>query len=268
MTSWHSLFLPLADQSAIADTLRETLVSLGYTPFDPFGLIPGKAYPKAVRLFVGPPRENWVRVVAGAFDERLMAPLSALAPCLSLRLDGDESDARFYAEGRETGPEVFSRWLRPGRMASDLEAAPAQPTGPGGPAEALPLDALPDDVKALAGGVDLKQARRLFNRLTGTTARRSGTSDDVAEQAQALIAAGSPPNWNGRGGQRLARLMACLTAPDDWREPDFTTLRDAYQVRARLERRPDADLYPGDAEALAAVPGARAYTPVYAGMTA
>ena len=53
--------------------------------------------------------------------------------------------------------------------------------------------------------------------------------------------------------------------PSDWHAPDFTTLRDAYQVAERRQRRPNAGLYPGDAEALAAVPDALAYTPVYGG---
>jgi hypothetical protein len=58
--------------------------------------------------------------------------------------------------------------------------------------------------------------------------------------------------------------MDCLRIPD-WRDPDFVTLRDAYALHKRRERSPNATLYPGDAEALAAVPDALTYTPVYAG---
>ena len=58
--------------------------------------------------------------------------------------------------------------------------------------------------------------------------------------------------------------MDCLNIPD-WRAPDFVTLRDAYALHKRRQRSPNATLYPGDAEALAAVPDALTYTPIYAG---
>ena len=35
--------------------------------------------------------------------------------------------------------------------------------------------------------------------------------------------------------------MGCLTVPNDWREPDFTTLRDAHQLHLRRQRRPNAE---------------------------
>ena len=58
--------------------------------------------------------------------------------------------------------------------------------------------------------------------------------------------------------------MDCLRIPN-WRDPDFVTLRDAYALHERRRRSPKATLYPGDAETLAAVPDALAYTPIYAG---
>jgi hypothetical protein len=104
----------------------------------------------------------------------------------------------------------------------------------------------------------------MFARLTGTTLKKAG-GDDNADAAHALIAAGQPPDWSAGGGAKISRLMGLLTVPHDWREPDFVTLRDAYQLHLRRQRRPNADLYPGDAEAMAAVPNALDYTPIYAG---
>jgi len=267
MTAWHSLFIPSTDQPAVVQALQAALVELGYRPFNPFGLVPGKAYPRAVRLFVSPPRAGWVRVI-GQPDERLLPRLSQLAPCLLVWLDGAEGDVQLYTDGQPADPEALVEFLRPGRTEDDLKNALGRPTVSAATTEPLPLDALPDDVKALARGVDMKHARRLFARLSGTTARRSGASEDVARQAQALIAAGSPPDWQSGSGRWLIEVLACLSIPDGWQRPDFTTLRDAYQVRARLQQRPNASLYPGDAEALEAVPDALDYTPVYAGAEA
>jgi hypothetical protein len=59
--------------------------------------------------------------------------------------------------------------------------------------------------------------------------------------------------------------MNCLTIPLGWISPDFVALRDAYQLHERRRRNPNAMLYPGDAEAMAAVPNALDYAVVYAG---
>ncbi len=109
----------------------------------------------------------------------------------------------------------------------------------------------------MAAQVDLKQAGRLFERMSATLARK--TSADPA--AGDLL---KQPDWSSAGGQRIRALMDCLNVPN-WQAPDFVTLRDAYALHERRQRSPKARLYPGDAEALAAVPDALAYTPVYGG---
>jgi hypothetical protein len=112
----------------------------------------------------------------------------------------------------------------------------------------------------MAGGVNLKQAERLFNRAAKGIFRGSSSED-----ARALLSEDTTPNWDSSGGRQLAALMACLTIPTNWREPDFTAVRDAYPLYLRKQRKPDAQLYPGDAELMALVPEALAYTPVYGG---
>ena len=109
----------------------------------------------------------------------------------------------------------------------------------------------------MAKQVDLRQAGKLFERMSATLARKTNAdpaADDLLKQ----------PDWSSAGGQRIRALMDCLAVPD-WQAPDFVTLRDAYALHHRRQRSPQARLYPGDAEALAAVPDALAYTPVYGG---
>jgi hypothetical protein len=60
-------------------------------------------------------------------------------------------------------------------------------------------------------------------------------------------------------------VLGGLTIPSDWQEPDFVTLRDAYQLHERRRRNPNAPLYPGDAEAMEAVSDALDYIVLYAG---
>lgn len=272
MPPWHSLFLPSADQAAVANALRESLTTLGYTPSDPFGLLPGKSYPKAVRLFVAPPLDildsnaGWTRII-GEPDSRQLPSLSQVVPVLWLSLDGAVARCGVWSGGDKVGADALSPFLRAGKTSHDLQQAldgSALSVVSAPPSGSLPVDALPDDVRRMAGDVDMNKAQSMFNRLTGTVMKRAGATNDTADAARALIA-GNAPDWNSPGGRQIQAVVACLTIPDGWRSPDFVTLRDAYQVRRRLERRPNADLYPGDAEAMAQVPDALSYVPVYAG---
>ncbi len=132
---------------------------------------------------------------------------------------------------------------------------------------AVPLDALPEDVQEMAQDVDLSQAQQMFDKIGGKLLQDVQRGD--AEAARKLLGGGEDaPDWNSAGGQRLRALMACLDLPQNWLAPDFVTLRDAYQLHARKQRKPTARLYPGDAEAMAAVPDALDYLPVYGGMKA
>src|SRR5436305_14681566 len=105
MTSWSSLYLPCADN--VVETLKDALKALGYHLYDPFGLIPGKAYPQVVRLFVAPAREGWTRII-GEPDADLLAPLSQIAPCLQIQLDGPNATIAAYENGSSVAPsEAF-----------------------------------------------------------------------------------------------------------------------------------------------------------------
>lgn len=274
MTAWHSLFLPFDDNATrelsandtangkpgVAATIRSELIAHGYRPFDPFALLPGKSYPQAVRLFVSPVHEGWMRVVGEiepAVRPLLLPALSLLAPCLLVELDGDEAHIEAWLEGEPAPPEIalMSYAREHDCIRRALEGAVETKNAPG--IGGLPLDALPADVQALAGNIDPKQAEAMFARISGTLAQKAGGSDEARDLLR-------QPNWNSVGGARIAALMRCLHIVA-WRTPDFVTLRDAYALHTRRRRSPNATLYPGDAEALGAVPDALNYTPVYTG---
>jgi hypothetical protein len=260
--SWDSLFLPSASQEAVAATLRQALENFGYTLFDPFGILPGKSYARSVRLFVAPVENDWVRII-GTPDPRLVAPLSGAGACLYLALHGTNAKMEIYTRGDFRQLEAELRpYLRPGRTADDLLRAIhdelpeiAEYTGP-------IFTVLPDDVQALSANVDPKQAQKMFDRLTGNLLKKTGSDENTASAARELI---NPPDWNSPGARRLHALVGCLTLPANWRDPDFVSLRDAYQLHARRQRKPDARLYPGDEETMSRVANALDYIPVYGG---
>ena len=256
MTTFCSLYLPDAGSIAasIAETIRAALTALGYEFYNPFGLIPGKAYPQAVRLFDAPARGGWTRVL-GTPDPALLPPLSQIAPCLLVQLDGEDAQIEVYADGAAASPETaLASYLRTPDCLEHEPAPEVDSLKLGGVA----LDALPGDVQALAQRVDLKQADAMFARLSGTL--MPDAPPDRAESRHLL----RHPDWDSAGGRKIRVLLGCLSIPG-WREPDFVTLRDAYALHERRRRSPNATLYPGDAEALAAVPAALEYTPIYAG---
>lgn len=282
MTPWFSLYLPSAEtessvldsadfSESVAATLRDSLMTLGYRLYNPFGLMPGKSYPQTARLFVAPASGNWVRVI-GLPDEHLLPILSdKYGVCLWLALDGAEANIAIYAQGEPADYPALAPYLRASSTLDDLKrvlTAPdiqiIEPEATEMP-ESLPVTLLPDDVQALAGDVDMGQAQKMFNRLTQNLMKRAGQTDDVANAAFDLISGQNAPDWNSAGGGRIRNLMGLLTIQDGWNNPDFTTLRDAYQVHERKQRKPNADLYPGDAEAMAQVMNALDYVPVYAG---
>lgn len=256
MTPWFSLYSACADREAVAAALRESLAAFGYSEFNPFGAMPGRSYREAVRLFVAPATNGWTRVI-GEPDPAQIAPLSMLAPCLLLALSGSDARIEAYANGESAAVETaLTAHAHPNcipRALSLSGSASAPRLG------AVELDALPDAVREMAQGIDLKQAGSLFSRLSANLMKKAGGEEAAARQ----LLDGDRPDWNSPGGARIQALLTCLGLGSH--EPDFVTLRDAYALHERRRRNPNAMLYPGDAEAMRAVPDALSYQPVYAG---
>jgi hypothetical protein len=246
----------------VVSTLRQALESFDYTLFDPFGMLPGKSYARSVRLFVAPAQQDWVRVI-GTPDARLLAPLSASGPCLYLSLNGSTAVIEVYARGdlRQLDSELRP-FLRADRRLDDLRRVLHDDPPAVDDQSRSAFAHLPDEVQALSAQVDPRQAQKMFERLTGSLLPKTGSDAATADAARELL---HPPDWGSPGGRRIHALADCLTLPANWREPDFVTLRDAYQLHARRQRKPDARLYPGDEEAMNRVPDALDYIPVYGG---
>ena len=262
--SWCSLFLPCDDATVVASALRASLETLGYASFNPFGLMPGLTYPRAVRLFVAPAQAGWVRVI-GEPDEAQLPMIAEKMPCLLVELNGAQERLEVYAEGIKQPPEsALVPYLKPTASVEILQRA-LTTSAPVANSSASDVgffkDALPDTVKA--SGVDMRQAQKMFDRLSAGLTQRSG--NEGKEAAARALLQGERPEWNSAGGARIQAVLDCLTVPATWREPDFVTLRDAYQLHERRRRNPNAALYPGDGEAMAAVPNALDYVIVYAG---
>ncbi len=262
MKPWSNLFLFSAERDAIIATLQTALQELDYTLYNPFGVMPGLAYPQTVKLFVTPPHGDTIRIIGEPIAE-LLPPLSQCGLCLALRFDEEAASITLYQQGRETAWQVLTPYLREGKTSADIETALNHaPSADDDSAQLsdVPLTALPEHMQTLAQGVNPQEADKLFQRFAG----RLLNSDEERAAAQALLKPQSP-NWNSVGGRQALAVMNCLRVPSDWHRPDFITLRDAYQLHARRQRRPQAKLLPGDAEIMAAVPDALEYVPIYGG---
>lgn len=269
-TAWNCLYLPLADATPVITALQDSLTQLGYTLYNPFSAMPGKAYLRSVRVFVAPAAGGWVKVI-GEPDERQLSQISQIAPCLYTSLEGKQANICVFLNEQPAEPEIaFVTHLKAGCTAADVQNAlrekypkliPNEPQSDG-----LPFDALPDDVKALAGGVNPGQAQKMFARLTGDLMKKVSPAAGQADAARALVNNDDAPDWNSAGGLQIRALLNCLTVPEDWREPAFDALRDAYQLHERRRRNPNARAYPGDDAVMTQVANALAYTPVYGGL--
>lgn len=268
-TSWHSLFLTSAEDADAAQ-IREKVTNLHYTLYDPFGLIPGRAYTHSVRCFVAPTYSGWTRLLFEAPVPALIPTLSEHGPALMVSMDENGLDVRVYEHGREAADpaEAMAAVVRPGKTTDDLRSAlnAQQITviDPEQKDDALPLDVLPADMQSMAATLNPQQTSKMFEKIAGQFLKQNAEQSKAARE----ILQRKQINWNGPDGWRVRAIMDCLTIPEPWQTPDFVTLRNAYSLHKRRERKPDARLYPGDAEAMDAVPDALAYTPVYAGKDA
>ncbi len=260
---WNSLH---SSCDNVPQTIRNILQAQGYTLYDPFDGVPGRAYSRSVRTFCAPAIDGWTQISgtvtpAGALAAVLGPQLSTDGTVLALTLDDDDAHITVFTHGQpaEDAISALTPWLAPGRTADALRAAlDGQFPADVDPDETIPLAVLPDDVQAMAQKLNPRHINRLFNRILQTVSGRLG------DQAAARdLLTGALVDWDSAGGRRIRAVMACLTI--SWDATAFTAIRDAYQQRKRLERNPNARLLPGDAEALQAVPSALDYTPIYGG---
>lgn len=267
MSRWNSLYLPLNDSASVVTALRDLLTEPTYSPYDPFGALPGRSYPQAVKLFVAPSAEGWTRIIA-ADDvpanalQSIQETLSKSALCFTVLLDKGESQIAVYTDSSQVDPLVALKpYLRDGVTPDMLRDALTRPYKANNPKESpIPKGALPSNIQSMAGQLNPRQVNSLFNRMSKQLVGR-----EQRQAAQSLLVAAAP-DWDSVGGQRITGVMNCLTIPQNWRDPDYVTLRDAYQSYSRTRRNPNARLYPGEADTMDAVRDALEYVPIFAGL--
>lgn len=265
---WHSLYIPDSTASRTGRALTSALTALGYTAFDPFGLIPARPAPDSARAFIAPtPIEGWVRVFIGVMREEVIRALSVEHLLLSLRLEGEQALFEVWAGGAQGDIVPLLAYARPNTtrdaltraLNAEYSAAPMPGGDPSFSSLAAEAGALAGTLPGVKmGPVEAQQANRLFDKMMGGL--RGKLNADDANAAHALLNAG--PRWDSAGGARL-NALAALLLPDTWRTPDYLTVRDAYALYRRRQALPNAKLYPGDAEALAAVPDAGDHLPIF-----
>jgi hypothetical protein len=269
---WQRLFIRLVgDPSALAGALIAAARDAGYTPYDPFGLMPGLSYPVAIRAFAAPaPLSGWHRLIASG-DPMPSAVIASAAESLGaaalhLALDAEGRAEIVWFNG-ESPPEL-ARIIDGDPLTVERYAVSAPASASEAPILALPIDALPEDVRSalVTGQIDGTQAEKLFAKMSGAVAGKVGGGGDT-EAAKKLLQT-AQIDWDSPSGRRIRAAVGLFGLGDALSPPDFTALRDAYALHARKRRKPDAPLYPGDAEAMAAVPDALAYTPIFAGRRA
>jgi len=273
MITWHSLYLSSDQQQTITEALQATVQQLGYTLYNPFGLMPGIAYPQTLKLFVAPAEHGWSRILVEATNaddaDQLARNLSNMGVCLIAQLVSTEGGISAYVNGEPVVDlaALLSPYLKSDITADQLQAMlkgenlieageSAQPQ-----VMAVSLDDLPPDVQAMASNLKTNDIQKMFGKLTGQL--MGSSQKDAASQMLNTL-----PDWTSEAGRQIQSVMMAVTMPANWREPDFPTLRAAYLLHARLERNPDTMMYPGDQEALDEVPDVGDYTPVYGGKDA
>ena len=280
----HHVYLTLArhdDPRAVAGALAEGLHGLGYTPYDPFpgGSGPTALWTRTVRAFVEPARASWTRVLGELPPEALTHASEALgAPVLHLWLTSHLWGYLAFVEGAEPAHvEALSGLLKPGRSLRDVEQAMSGEPGNLAlePLEGIDTDdpaALPDEVQRLAEtrGVDMDAAQRMIGKWTDRLFARldrqgGGAASEMRDQASMALAP-SGSLWETTHGHRLRAFAACLALPDGWHRPALEDVRLAFMAARRRAHRPEAPLLTSDEAALARVPDAADYLPLYFGI--
>jgi hypothetical protein len=267
--TWHSLYLRADETQAVADALIDALRHHRYQRYDPFaggtGTPPGlKTF---VKHFVAPPSDGWVRIL-GEPEPRSLIDLSAGRTLLYAWLDAADSGIELYRDGA-TDADALGDFLRPGKTLGDLARSRqgATPT----PME-RPASVLPDDMQQFARehNVNADQANKLIERLTsrlfGKLDRASGgEASTMQAQARALATGANRLDWNSPAAQRLKATVSVLTLPSNWRDPEFESVREAYQAARMRRKNPNSQLFPDEQAALNSLPDALNYEAVYVG---
>lgn len=257
LPQWISLYVPGADRAALIAAVESALTAAGAATYDPFGTMPGLSYQRAVRLFVAPEEGAWLRLIASpdCVLEPVITAASMDVPVMAGFISAELTPTlTAYRGGHLVEAVALSPYLRDlAGFASHLNLPKTGASTVGGISSA----ALPAHVRAMSSGLPARQVERLMTTMTGSLSRGDRAS------AQATL---QSVDWYSGAGLWMREALEFLGISDV--TPDYPTLSTAYRTAKRLTRKPDATLYPGDAEAQEAVPNALDYAPVFYGWKA
>lgn len=270
MNSWQSIFVQNLDPSAATERIHASLTNAGWRLYDPFAGL-GVSYPRRIGSFVAPAQGAWLRVVLESTLKDAVPLVQALSEtdglALLARLETSVLTLHAYQAGkalkdlRDALPADVNTETMIQALTGDPPPLPPLYSVPqvGGVA----LADAPEALRRMSANVPVQQVGRLFERIA-----RSVLSREQEAGARDLLRKSEGPDWQSLGGLTLRHVLNTLSVPPGWHTPDFATLRLAYTLHLRRQRQPHAPLLPGDAEALAAVPAALEYRPIYAGKDA
>lgn len=261
---WHNLYVSTSDHERVAIALHNSLQEQGYISYDPFaggmGTPPGLT--ETVKMFVAPSQDNWVRILGEV-------PASITLPFTYLRGWVGEHSAGFSAWEGNTALQITD-FLRAPYTSVEWDQLINRAVD--NTARMDNTSALPAELRHMAeqNKINPAQAESMFNRLTGQLFNKmdkqsGGTAKTLQTQAKQVLHNPMAVDWSRGWAARLAALASLLILPDNWRTPDFITLRDAYQVARRLKKSPKALLMNDEKVALGMVDNAIDYQPVYMG---
>jgi len=278
MNDWQTLLIGTGD-SPLADVLaalQAALIAHDYAAYDPFpgGIGTPPAYKTFVRAFATPIHKGITRVI-GAVDLDAIAGIGERWPLLSGWLAANGGGWQTIQSGTwTTDADALAVFLRTDTTVDQLRAYQAgnyPKTAPAATKSGMAALPLPPDIQQMAQsrGVDPKQADQMLSKLTGqmfSRMDRDTGGDASAKQAEArAMLQGADVLWNSPAGQQVSAIATLFALPERWQTPAFADLREAYNIARLLVKNPKARLLPGDQAALAAVPDALRYTPIYFG---
>lgn len=162
--AWQSLHLCYSETpDTIIQVIESSFTEQGYTRYNPFGAIPGIAYPDSIRLFLDPTSDR----IIGNPSTAIATALSRLGVVLSLTLEGETAEFTVYSGGDLVDPlPTLESHLRDGFTAADLQnALSGSFTSDPKNDNIVPMDVLPDDVQNMAKNLNPKHINRLFTKL-------------------------------------------------------------------------------------------------------
>jgi hypothetical protein len=266
MSDWHLFLAEHSDAEHVAETLEAVYKRAGYGRFDPFpgGSPTPPAYKTFARHFVGEPQAGWIQIFGlphPTLTDALIAALSAGNALLRLSLSAENWAVSAHLSDAD---DNLLHYARTGVTATMLTQAGQTQAGSAGKSSGLhpEVDQMMREAK-----VNPLLARGLIHQMTGQVMKQLEGDLQAGEKqaAQQMLSGPARPNWESAAGRRLLAVAALLNLPPNWREPDFDTLRDAYQVARRLAKTPSARLAANEQAALARLPNAIQYRAVYMG---